>query len=52
MTQQLKEDKLTSTGQNVHESAVLKEDQYEQERINIMSVLEEYIRETKIFENN
>ena len=34
------------------ESAVLKEDQYAQERIFIMAVLEEYIRETKIFENN
>ena len=29
---------------------VLKEDPYEQERINIMSVLEDYIRETKRFE--
>ena len=34
------------------ESAVLKEDQYAQDRIFIMAVLEEYIRETKIFENN
>ena len=31
---------------------VLKEDPYEQERINIMSVLEDYIRETKRFEKN
>ena len=31
---------------------VLKEDPYEQERINIMSVLEDYIRETKRLEKN